>query len=108
MGDPKSTRTAYYQAVTCTFEGVEKDLRGMVSKWPDLMHKTDYDFCNKLGAEAAQSKVDAFVTPSVRRASGSNLPIFNRRATGNAQLRSVLEFRFDPGTGQVSAQTSAP
>ena len=70
MGNPVDARTAYYQEITCTFDGIEKDLREMVGKWPDLINKADYDFCNKLGAEAVNSNVDAFVTPSVRRASG--------------------------------------
>lgn len=102
MGKPTAMRTAYYQEVTCTFDGIEKDLRGMVGQWPDLIHKTDYKFCNRLGAEAVRSNVDAFVTPSVRRSSGSNLPIFNRRAASSAELGSVSAFTFNPQTGDVT------
>ena len=107
MGKPKAARTAYYQEVACTFDGIEKDLRGMVGTWPNLIHKTNYDFCNKLGAEAIRSNVDAFATPSVRRSSGSNLPIFSRSAAVDAELISVLAFRFDPANGQVTSRTSA-
>lgn len=57
-GEPSGKRTAYYQGFRCTFEGLEKDLRAKAQGWPDLVHDSDYSFCNRLGAEARERGVD--------------------------------------------------
>ena len=55
IGKPQIARRAYYQRFSCAFAGMEKDLRPKVTDWPDLIHKSDYTFCNRLGTEAIQS-----------------------------------------------------
>ena len=102
IGQPKGIRTTYYHNITCTFDGVEKDIRHKVHDWPDLMHDNDYRFCNQLGAEAVRLKLDGLVTPSVRLTGGTNLPILSRGAVSKPQLLGVLIFTFDPKTGQVT------
>ena len=37
-GRPQYPRTGYFQRFSCTFDGVEKDLRAKIDEWPDLIH----------------------------------------------------------------------
>ena len=101
--EPQDRRTAYYQGFNFTFDGVEKDLRPKVQEWPNLVHATDYSFCNQLGAEARRLNIDGLVTWSARH-EGANLPIFARRAVGDPELGSVVAMTYDPDTGNVSVQ----
>ena len=101
MGRPTTVRTAYYRRLECTLSGREKDLRGLVSEWPDLVHQTDYTFCNGLGAEARELGLDGLVVPSARHA-GANLPIFRRAAIAEADLGDAVAVTYDPESGAVS------
>ena len=100
---PQIPRTAYYQGFTCTFDGVEKDLRPKIREWPDLVHDSDYTLCNQLGAEAKRSEIDGLVTWSARH-KGMNLPVFRRRAVSDPELGGVVAMTYDPNTGNVSVQ----
>ena len=95
MGEPKSNRTAYYQSFHCRFEGMEKDLRTKATEWPDLVHDSDYSFCNQLGAEARHQGLDALVVPSARH-QGANVPVFARRAKREPELDHVVAITFSP------------
>ena len=101
-GAPESPRTAYYQTFACTFDGTEIDLRPKIKDWPDLIHDSDYSFCNRLGSEARRLQLDALVTQSARH-SGSNLAVFRRPAVHNATLEGIVAFTYDPNTGKASA-----
>ena len=101
MGRPTTARTAYYGRLECTFSGREKDLRGQLSEWPDLVRETDYTFCNGLGAEARELGLGGLVVPSARHA-GANLPIFRRAAIAEADLGDAVAVTYDPDSGAVS------
>ena len=98
MGRPKTARTAYYRRLECTFSGREKDLRGKVAEWPDLVHATDYGFCNRLGAEARELELDGLVVPSARHG-GANLPVFRRGAISDAEDGRCGHRDLRPGFG---------
>ena len=102
IGEPENHRTAYYQRFSCTFEGTEKDLRPKLSDWPDLVHKSDYTFCNRLGAEAVEIGLDGLVTPSARKKAGVNAPVLKRQAISNPEERGEFAVTLDPITGQVT------
>ena len=102
IGEPENHRTAYYQRFSCTFEGTEKDLRLKLSDWPDLVHKSDYTFCNRLGAEAVEIGLDGLVTPSARKKAGVNAPVFKRQAISNPEERGEFAVTLDSITGQVT------
>ena len=89
VGRPKRSRTAYYQGFRCMFDGVEKDLRSRAQEWPDLVHDSDYSFCNQLGAEALALGIDGLVVPSARH-EGANMPIFVRRALSDPKLADIV------------------
>ena len=101
-GSPQGQRSAYYQRFTCLFEGEEKDLRDKQSEWPDLVHDSDYTFCNRIGAEAVRLELDGLVVPSARRESGSNLPVFKRPAISDPKSQDLVKITLDPPTGEVT------
>ena len=68
----------HYSGSRMVFTGLAKDLRPLASAWPKLIYTSDYSFCNSLGVEAVELKLDALVVPSVRQLGGTNLPIFRR------------------------------
>ena len=88
-GQPQYPRTAYYQGFSCTFHGIEKDLRPKIDEWPDLVHQTDYTFCNQLGAEARDLRIDGLATWSARH-KGTNIPVFDRLAIGDPNPEGAL------------------
>ena len=103
MGRPKTARTAYYRRLECTFSGHERDLRAKVSEWPDLVHKTDYTLCNRLGAEARELTLGGLVVPSARHR-GANVPIFRGAAIAEAELGDGVAVTYDPALGEVNVQ----
>ena len=100
-GRPQGARTAYYQSFRCTFEGLEKDLRPKTRDWPDLVHDSDYSFCNRLGAEAREQGVDGLIVPSARH-EGANMPIFARKAVSDPELEGIVRITYSPDADETS------
>ena len=96
VGNPACPRTMYYRRIRCKFDGRVKDLRDKQRDWPELTHKSDYRFCNKLGAEAIKFRINAFLTPSARRKNGTNAPIFTRESISDPQLVEYVSVTYDP------------
>ncbi len=92
-GKPSGNRIAWYYCFICDFQGFMKDLRPMQTKWPDLMHPDDYEFCNRLGAEAVSENLDGLLAPSVRKSGGINVPAFAKRALRNPRKHSLVQIR---------------
>ena len=105
-GRPQGQRSAYYQRFTCLFEGEEKDLRDKQSEWPELVHDSDYTFCNRIGAEAVQLGLDGLVVPSARRENGSNQPVFRRRVISDPQTQGLVKITFDARTGEIATTST--
>ena len=97
-------RTAYYIRLACDFSGQTKNLGPMRKKWPELTHDSDYRFCNALGAEAVASDLDGLLTPSARRDTGTNLPVFQRRAIDSPVVEARVAVTLNPSTGDVSTR----
>ena len=106
-GKPRRHRTAYFQSFRCRFEGLEKDLRSKASDWPNLVHESDYSFCNQLSVEAREGSVDGLVVPSARH-EGANMPIFVRHAVSGPELEGIVEMTYSPDTGDVSIDCLPP
>ena len=102
VGYVRKIRTAYFQGFSCTFEGLEKDLRSKVRDWPDLIHDSDYSFCNQLGVEAQEVGVDGLVVPSVRH-EGANMPIFVRQTITGPGLEGIVQMTYKPDGGNVAS-----
>ena len=101
-GSPQGQRSAYYQRFTCLFQGEEKDLRDKQSEWPELVHDSDYTFCNRIGTKAVRLKLDGLVVPSARRENGSNLPVFKRPAISDPKSQDLVKITLNPRTGEVT------
>ena len=108
MKSAKSSRTAFYVLFECTFDGVEKDLRLQKSYWPDLVHPTDYAFCNQIGNEAKALSLDGVVTYSARLRDGANMPVFSRSAIGSPREHNWVAITYEPSTGAVSLHRFPP
>lgn len=100
-GRPERSRTMFYRRFSCRFEGVEKDLRPKLGEWPDLVHPSDYTFCNHLGQEARVSGIDGILAPSARRSDGTNLPVFRRRALHDPEEGDLVSLTLNIETGEV-------
>jgi len=103
-GRPQGERTAVYSCFACDFAGDTKDLRPQQGQWPDLTHPDDYKFCNALGAEAVEENLDALLAPSARRATGTNLPVFAKRAVSNPGDFVLMMATYNPATGKVTVR----
>lgn len=100
-GKPTRRRAALYSRFTCDFHGSVKDLRPMQAEWQRLTHDSDYQFCNRLGTEAKTTGLDGLLAPSVRRAGGTNVPVFARQAISNPGDHALVAMIYDPSTGEV-------
>lgn len=95
----------FYDRLKYDFNGNIKDLRTMQKKWPKLTHDSDYRFCNKLGAEAVKEKIDGFLTPSVRKKNGTNVPIFSRESIRDPRVITTVSLTRDPETKRVTVES---
>ena len=100
-GKPTHERTAWYRRFSYQFNGDVKDLRPQQTEWPDLTHDNDYQFCNRLGAEAVAASLDGLLAPSARNPDGTNLPAFTRRAVSNCRRGGLVSITYDPQTGET-------
>jgi len=101
VGNPRKIRTAYFQGFSCTSAGLEKDVRSKARDWPNLVHDSDYSFCNQLGVEERELGVDGLVVPSVRH-EGANMPIFVRQAITGPGLEGIVQMTYSPEAGDVA------
>lgn len=108
VGKPTRRRTVYYLRFACDFDGITRDLRPKESEWPKLVHNEDYKFCNRVGAEAVKLGLDGLLTPSARRRTGTNLPVFRRASIGNPGEDVVVSATYDPSNTTVSFEGRTP
>jgi hypothetical protein len=98
-----SRRVAYYNRLRCRFRGRAVDLRSRVSRWPFLIDDGNeaYSRCQALAQEGIELHIDGFLTPSARRADGTNVPVFRRQALSEPEILGVTAFSRRAGTGEV-------
>lgn len=99
--DPSALRTVYYVRFRCSFSGVVKDLRGMENDWPNLVHDSNYEFCNSLGLVATEATLDGLLVPSVRRMGGTNVPVFSRKALGVPFESEISKFTYNADSDDI-------
>jgi RES domain len=98
-----SRRVAYYRRLRCRFNGSAADLRGKVSDWPFLIADGEdaYARCQTVAREGLELNIAGFLTPSPRRASGTNVPVFRRQALSEPQILGVTALSRHASTGEV-------
>lgn len=71
------------------------DLRKAAVAHPDLLHPSDYAFCQSVGTRIHREGHPGLLTQSVRRPAGENLAIFNPGVLSNPRHNCQLTYRLD-------------
>lgn len=71
------------------------DLRAASNEYPDLLHPSDYSFCQSVGARIHREGHPGLLTPSVRRSAGENVVVFNPGVLSNPRLNGQLTYRLE-------------
>lgn len=71
------------------------DLRAARNEYPDLLHPSDYSFCQSVGARIHREGHPGLLTPSVRRSAGENVVVFNPGVLSNPRLNGQLTYRLE-------------
>lgn len=78
------------------------DFREVAEKQNDLLHPSDYSFCQTIGARIHREGHPGLLTRSVRRPAGENFAIFNPNVLSNPRHHCQLTYRL--GNGQISVE----
>ena len=74
---------------------------------PDLLHPSDYTFCQAVGSRIHREGHPGLLTLSVRRPAGENLAIFNPAVLSNPRHNCQLTYRLEGGQIVVEKQPGA-
>ena len=74
---------------------------------PDLLHPSDYTFCQAVGSRIHREGHPGLQTLSVRRPAGENLAIFNPAVLSNPRHHCQLSYRLEGGQIVVEKQPGA-
>jgi glycine/D-amino acid oxidase-like deaminating enzyme len=102
----QSPRVAYYNRLRCCFRGSALDLRPLAGGWPFLTADgaEAYSLCHALAREGVELGVDGFFTPSARRPSGTNVPVFRRGALAELEILGVTALSQDSDANEVTVR----
>ncbi|WP_245650886.1 RES family NAD+ phosphorylase [Thauera butanivorans] len=71
------------------------DFRKAADEHPDLLHPSDYGFCQSVGARIHREGHPGLLTRSVRRPAGENVAIFNPGVLSNPRHNCLLTYRLE-------------
>lgn len=83
------------------------DFRQAAERQPDLLHLSDYTFCQAVGSRIHREGHPGLLTQSVRRPAGENLAIFNPAVLSNPRHNCQLTYRLERGQIVVEKQPGA-
>ncbi|MGS5085092.1 RES family NAD+ phosphorylase [Hydrogenophaga sp. A37] len=83
------------------------DFRQAAAAQPDLLHPSDYTFCQTVGARIHREGHPGLLTQSVRRPAGENLAIFNPAVLSDPRHNCQLTYRLEGGQIVVEKQPGA-
>lgn len=83
------------------------DFRQAAEMQLDLLHPSDYTFCQTVGSRIHREGHPGLLTQSVRRPAGENLAIFNPAVLSNPRHNCQLTYRLDGGQIVVEKQPGA-
>jgi hypothetical protein len=81
------------------------DFRPRVQDQPELLHRTDYGYCQSVGARIHREGHPGLVVPSVRHPQGENYVVFNPAVLANPRANCELTYRL---AGQRISVEKAP
>ena len=70
------------------------NLCSLAKKYPELVHKESYDFCQKIGVQARKKEAEALMSFSVRNEGGICVPIFTANCIKKDKKIFYLSFVF--------------
>lgn len=88
--------------VTCS--AALLDFRQAAAAQPDLLHPSDYRYCQTVGSRIHREGHPGLLTLSVRRPAGENLAIFNPAVLSNPRHNCQLTYRLEGGQIVVEKQ----
>jgi hypothetical protein len=71
------------------------DFRKAADEHPDLLHPSDYVFCQSVGSRIHREGHPGLFTQSVRRPTGENVAIFNADVLSNPRQNCQLTYRLE-------------
>lgn len=71
------------------------DFRKAADAHPDLLHPSDYAFCQSVGSRIHREGHPGLFTQSVRRPTGENVAIFNANVLSNPRHNCQLTYRLE-------------
>lgn len=80
------------------------NFRQATTEYPDLLHPSNYAFCQSVGARIHHEGHPGLVTQSVRRPAGENTVIFNPAVLSNPKHNCQLTYRLENGWIAVEKQ----
>ena len=83
------------------------DLRRASALYPDLLHPTDYGYCQSVGARIHREGHPGLLIQSVRRSAGENLAIFNPSVLSQPRHHCHLTYFLQHGQIQVRKQPNS-
>jgi hypothetical protein len=83
------------------------DLRQSARVHPDLLHRSDYAFCQSVGKRIHREGHPGLLTHSVRRPAGVSMAIFNPGVLSNPRYNCQVTYTLDGGQIIVEKQQGA-
>jgi len=80
------------------------DFRESAEDHPDLLHPSDYAFCQSVGSRIHREGHPGHLTQSVRRPAGTNVAIFNADILSNPRHNCQLTYRLEGDRIMVEKQ----
>ena len=84
------------------------DMRPTATGYPDLLHPSDYSFCQSVGARVHREGHPGLLTPSVRRPKGENFVVFNPAVLSKPRVCCQLIYRLEGAEIVVERQVGEP
>lgn len=94
-GFERMTVVAERKVYSVTCGAALLDFRKAADEHPDLLHPSDYGFCQSVGARIHREGHPGLLTRSVRRPAGENVAIFNPGVLSNPRPNCLLTYRLE-------------
>lgn len=107
-GFEQMTVTAERKVYSVKCDAALLNLHSAQHQHPDLVHASDYGFCQAVGARVHREGHPGMLTQSVRHRDGQNLAIFNPGVLSNPRHHCQLTYRLDAGQITVEKQPGKP
>lgn len=103
-GFERTTVVAERKVYTVACNAALLDFRKSAEDHPDLLHPSDYAFCQSVGSRIHREGHPGLLTQSVRRPAGTNVAIFNADILSNPRHNCQLTYRLEGDQIMVEKQ----